>query len=487
MANQTIYNLAFDLGASSGRLMLSKLANGETVELTELHRFPNEPVMVNGTFMWDTVRLVHEMTTGLKAAAALNLPIDGIGIDTWGVDYGFLDKDGNLIGVPINYRDARTDNSMSEVAAIMPLSEIYESTGIQFMALNTIFQLHADKQMRPVIYENADKLLFMPDLLAYFLTGETVCEYTIASTSQLLGANTRTWDKAMMERLGLRTDMLLDIIQPGTVIGTLTKAMQDETGLGAVPVIAVGSHDTASAVAATPFNGKENAEDNKGKDGNAIEAFLSCGTWSLLGVELDEPIITAAAFESNFTNEGGVEGTIRFLKNINGLWVIQQLRKSWNELNNVKIGYPEIAAAAKAANQNFAIDPSDPVFLAPQNMVATITRACEQAGQGTPQGIGELAIAVYNGLTGEYKTHVDNLARLAGRPIGTIHMIGGGIQDEFLCQMTAKATGRTIQAGPVEGSVLGNILMQWKARGRIASLAEGRSVIRRSFEQKIYG
>jgi len=469
-----IYNLAFDLGASSGRLMLSAF-DGSTAELTELHRFPNEPVQAGGRLMWDTLRLFHEMKTGLKKAAALGLPFDGIGIDTWGVDYGLLDAEGNLIGAPINYRDTRTEHCMDEVAATMPLSEIYASTGTQFMAFNTIFQLYADKQMRPAVYRNAAKLLFMPDLLAYFLTGQTVCEYTNASTSQLLNAEARDWDKSMMERLGLRTDILLPLTQPGTVIGTLTDEIQAETGLGAIPMIAVGSHDTASAVAGTPLHGAA-----------AGEAFLSCGTWSLLGVELDAPILTDAAFDCNFTNEGGVENTIRFLKNINGLWILQQLRKSWNEINGTSLGFGDIAAAAQEArNKNLSINPSNPIFLAPQNMIETITHSCER-DQSTPLGIGDLAIAVYNGLTREYKTHVDTLEKLLGHPIKAIHMIGGGIQDTLLCKMTAQATGCTIYAGPIEGSVLGNILMQWRARGHVSSLAEGRDVIRRSFEQTVY-
>jgi len=470
---EKIYTLAFDLGASSGRLMLGTF-DGAAIGLQELHRFANEPVYVNGTLMWDVFRLLFEMKEGLKKAAALKLSYAGIGIDTWGVDYGLLDADGNLIGAPVNYRDARCAGGIDAAANLVPLADIYKTTGIQFMDFNTAFQMMADQRMRPAIYANAAKLLFMPDLLAYFLTGETVCEYTIASTSQLLDANTRDWNKGLAAKLGLRTDILMDLTFPGTVIGTLTTAVQKETGLGAVPVVAVGSHDTASAVAGTPL-------------ANANAAFLSCGTWSLLGVEAHAPIISDDSFACNFTNEGGVENTIRFLKNINGLWILQQLRKSWNAVHNEALGFGDIVAAArKAAHTHFVINPSDPAFVAPLDMAAEIARFCEAHGQGTPAGVGELAMAAYNGITREYKTNVDMLERLVGHPIDTINMIGGGIQDALLCEMTAAATGRTICAGPIEGSVLGNIIMQLKAGGHIESLAAGRAAIGRSFTQTVY-
>jgi len=467
-----IYHLAFDLGASSGRLMLSAF-DGETIDLRELHRFPNEPVTINGRLIWDIYRLFFEMKEGLKKAAALGLPYSGIGIDTWGVDYGLLDAGGNLLGAALNYRDTRTATSMEEVSHIVPLAEIYRSTGIQFMNFNTLFQLHADKQMRPVAYANAAKFLMVPDLLAYFLCGTAICEYTNASTTQLLDAAARDWDYTLIERLGLRRDLLPPLTFPGTVIGTLTEDVQKETGLGAIPIIAVGSHDTASAVAGTPL-----------EDANA--AYLSCGTWSLLGVEIDEPIISSDSFDCNFTNEGGAENKIRFLKNINGLWILQQLRKSWNAAHGENLGFGDIVNAARnAQNKAFVIDPSDPIFIAPLNMAAEITSFCART-QGTPNGIGELAMAVYNGLTREYKTHLATLEHLVGHPITTVNMIGGGIQDTLLCEMTAQVTGRTIIAGPIEGSVLGNVLMQLKAGGHIASLDEGRKSIKRSFAPTRY-
>ena len=469
---QPIYNLAFDFGASSGRMILSRFEDGK-IRLEELHRFANEPVRVGGVYYWDTFRLLHELKAGLKKAAARKVPVSSMGIDTWGVDYGLIDKDGNLIGNPINYRDDRTVGVIEEMDRIIPLQEIYGSTGIQFMNFNTIFQLYADKKMRPDIYEKADKFLLMPDLFNYFLTGKKYNEYTEASTGQLLDAKKRDWDKELMERAGLRTDLCCQLIKPGTVVGEFLDEVVKETGLKGVKVIAVGSHDTASAVAGTPFEEK-----------NA--AFLSCGTWSLLGLEMDEPVITKESYEYNYTNEGGVEGKIRLLKNINGLWIMQNLRRNWCEFEE-EVSFPDIIRASnEAKNKSFVIDPNDPRFTAPYNMMEEVIGYCEEHGQGTPKGLGEIAMAIYNGLTREYQTTVKNLEVIAGVVIPCINMVGGGIQDQLLCQLTATATGKKVIAGPIEGSVLGNILMQLKTLGAISSLEEGRKIVKASFEQKVY-
>lgn len=470
--SEAIYNLAFDFGASSGRMILSKFQDGK-IELEELHRFNNEPVRVGKVYYWDTFRLFHELKTGLKKAAAKKLPISGMAIDTWGVDYGLLDKDGNLIGNPINYRDDRTIGVIEEVGELVPLQELYQSTGIQFMNFNTLFQFYADKKMRPEIYEKADKFLQMPDLFNYFLTGKMYNEYTIASTGQLLDAKKRDWDMSIMERAGLRTDLCCELIQPGTVVGDFLEEVMKETGLKGVKVIAVGSHDTASAVAGTPFEEK-----------NA--AFLSCGTWSLLGLETDEPVITEDSFQYNYTNEGGVEGKIRLLKNINGLWIMQNLRRNWCEFEE-EVSFPDIIKASREAeNKEFVIDPNDPRFTAPYNMMEEVIAYCEEHGQGTPKGLGEIAMAIYNGLTNEYQTTIRNLEIIAGVEIPCINMVGGGIQDQLLCELTAKKTGKKVVAGPIEGSVLGNIVMQLKTLGAIDSLDEGRKVVKASFEQKVY-
>lgn len=467
-----IYNLAFDFGASSGRLILSKFDGGK-IELEEIHRFTNDPVRVGKNFYWDTFRLYHELKTGLKKAAAKKVNITSMAIDTWGVDYGLIDKEGNLIGNPVNYRDDRTIGVIDEIDKIVPLKDVYASTGIQFMNFNTIFQFYADKKMRSEIYEKADKFLMMPDLLNYFLTGKMYNEYTNASTGQLLDAKKRFWDLDLIQKLGLRTDLFCDMIKPGTVVGDLIEEVVKETGLEGVKVIAVGSHDTASAVAGTPFE-EENA------------AFLSCGTWSLLGMEIDEPVLTEESYQFNYTNEGGVEGKIRLLKNINGLWIMQNLRRNWCEFET-EVSFPDIIKASREAKrQDFIIDPNDQRFTAPYNMMQEVISYCEQHGQGTPEGLGEIAMAIYNGLTHEYKTTVANLEVITGKTIPCINMVGGGIQDQLLCELTANATGKKVVAGPIEGSVLGNVVMQLKAIGAIDSLEAGRKVIKASFMQKVH-
>ncbi len=470
--NTPIYNLAFDFGASSGRLILSKY-DGSKIELEEIHRFTNDPVRIGKNFYWDTFRLYHELKTGLKKVASKKIPITSLAIDTWGVDYGLIDKDGNLIGNPVNYRDDRTIGVIDEVDKIVPLKEVYASTGIQFMNFNTVFQFYADKKMRPDIYEKADKFLMMPDLFNYFLTGKMFNEYTNASTGQLLDAKERFWDFDLIKKLGLRTDLFCELIKPGTIVGELIDEVVKETGLTGVKVIAVGSHDTASAVAGTPFE-EENA------------AFLSCGTWSLLGMEIDEPVLTEESYQYNYTNEGGVEGKIRLLKNINGLWIMQNLRKNWCEFE-AEVSFPDIIKASKEAKRkDFIIDPNDPRFTAPYNMMKEVIAYCEENGQGKPEGLGEIAMAIYNGLTNEYKTTVANLEVITGKSLPCINMVGGGIQDQLLCELTANATGKKVVAGPIEGSVLGNVVMQLKAVKAISSLEEGRKIIKASFEQKIH-
>lgn len=469
---EAVYTLAFDFGASSGRMILGKYADGK-LELEELHRFPNDPVRIGKNFYWDFFRLYHEMKVGLKKAAATKLPIRSVAIDTWGVDYGLIDKNGNLIGNPINYRDDRTIGVIDKFDEIIGLKKLYARTGIQFMNFNTIFQLYADQQMRPDIYEKADRLLFVPELFGYFLTGIMYNEYTFASTGQLLDAKKRDWDYEIMEQAGIRRELFGPLVKPGTVIGDLAPEVIEETGLSGVKLIAVGSHDTASAVAATPFEEKH-------------AAFLSCGTWSLLGMEMDEPVLTEESYQYNYTNEGGVEGKIRLLKNINGLWIMQNLRKNWCEFES-EVSFPDIIAASRAAKrQDFIINPNDPRFTAPINMMKEVIGYCEETGQGTPEGLGEIAMAIYNGLTNEYRTTIENLEKITDTEIPCINMVGGGIQDRLLCELTAKRTGKKVITGPIEGSVLGNIIMQLKALGVVSSLEEGREIVKRSFRQDVF-
>ena len=469
---EKIYNLAFDFGASSGRMVLCKLEDGK-LTLEELHRFPNHEVRVGGHIYWDLFGLYHELKQGLKKAAAKKVPIQSLAIDTWGVDYGLFDKDGNLIGNPVNYRDSRTDGMLEEIGKIIPLEELYNRTGIEFMYFNSIFQLYAEKKMRPVILDNAKRILFMPELFGYFLTGIMYSEYTFASTSQLLDARKRQWDYDLIEKLGLNKEMFGDIVMPGTVIGDLLPEVEEETGLKGVKVIAVGSHDTASAVAGAPLESDD-------------AAFLSCGTWSLLGMVLDEPILNEASYKYNYTNEGSIDGKIQFLKNINGLWIMQNLRRNWCEFEG-EVSFPDIIREARAAKrQDFTINPKDPRFTAPLNMMKEISGYCRETGQGTPEGLGEMAMAIYNGLTEEYRKSIQYMEEITGKTVTCINMVGGGIQDQLLCELTAKKTGKRVMAGPVEGSVLGNSIVQLVAMGEVKDVQAGRDIIRNSFDVKIY-
>ena len=464
--------LSFDFGASSGRAIISKF-DGYTIELEEMHRFSNEPVLIGGHLYWDFLRLFHELKTGIKKAKAKYKDIASIGIDTWAVDYGLLDENDNLISNPIHYRDTRTNNIIKDIEKVVSFKEIYNSTGIQYMEFNTLYQLYADAKYRSNLLKQAKSLLFIPDLFNFYLTGNKYNEYTNASTSQMLDANSKSWDFNLLDKLGLPSMLLQEIIMPGEVLGILNKDIQAELEVGPIPVIAVGSHDTASAVAGIPL-----------EDEDAV--YLICGTWSLLGIESKNPTINDASLKQNFTNEGGVEGTIRFLKNINGLWILQQLKKAWCE-KAYEISFPDIIKAAKAAkNNSFIINPNDAAFMAPLNIVEEIKNYCSKNGQGTPKDLGEIAISVYNGLTNEFNKVIQNLEAVTGNAVQTINLVGGGIQDELLCQLTSDVTGKKVTTGPLEASVFGNAIMQLKALGLINSLKEGREIIKRSIEMKEY-
>lgn len=464
---KNIYNLAFDLGSSNGRLMLSKF-DGSKLAYEEIHRFANEPVKMNGRYFWDFPGMFREVKKGLKKVAKRNLTISGIAIDTWGVDYGLVNAQGYLLCNPVCYRDPRTSEVIKEVHEQVPFKDFYSRMGNQFMELNTVYQIYYDATRRPDMIKNTDALLFMPDLFAYFLCGKKYSEYSIASTSQLLDAKTKEWAEDTMEILGLPRKIFKDIVMPGTVVGELTKEVQEEVGLGPVPIIATGGHDTSSAVCASPLTSNESA-------------YLSCGSWSLLGVELDEPILNEEAHDHNFTNEGGVEGKIRFLKNITGLWILQQLKKKWSE-ENPDIGYPDIIKAAKEAGEvGFMIDPDHERFNAPLNMVKEVVEYCKEQGQGEPKTMGQIAMAAYNGITNKYAEQIEGLRDITGKEIDVLHMVGGGIQDKFFCSLTSKRLGKKVIAGPVEASVTGNVLMQLKALGHVKDLEECRQIVRNSF------
>lgn len=464
--------LAFDFGASSGRAILVKIEK-DYIDMKEIHRFPNEPVFLGDKYVWDFPRLLNETKTALKKVVASGTKITSIGIDTWGVDYGLLDKDNNLIGMPMHYRDERNYEGVKEVEKKIDLESLYLRTGISNNTFNTAFQLVGDRLKRNTILENSDSLLFMPDLFAYYLTNEKKNEFTIASTSGLLDMKNRTWDKELINALGIPENIFNDIIEPGETYGYLTDEVMDETGMDKVPVIAIGGHDTASAVAGTPFKNKGNA-------------FLSSGTWSLLGLEIDSPIISEETFKASLTNEGGVGNKIRLLKNINGTWLLQQLRKNWCEFHE-EIGFPDIIREAKKYEDcTFKVNTNDPRLMNTKNMIKSIKEYCIEHGQGEPTELGEIAMAIYNGLTSEYKATIEELEEISGREIPGINVVGGGIQDKFLCELTMKRTGKTLIAGPIEAAVLGNVMIQAIANNEIESIEEGRELIFNAFSCEVY-
>lgn len=464
--------LAFDFGASSGRAILVTIEK-DYINMKEIHRFPNEPVFLGDKYVWDFPRLLNETKTALKKVVASGTKITSIGIDTWGVDYGLLDKDNNLIGMPMHYRDERNYEGVKEVEKKIDLESLYLRTGISNNTFNTAFQLVGDRLKRNTILENSDSLLFMPDLFAYYLTNEKKNEFTIASTSGLLDMKNRTWDKELINALGIPENIFNDIIEPGETYGYLTDEVMDETGMDRVPVIAIGGHDTASAVAGTPFKNKGNA-------------FLSSGTWSLLGLEIDSPIISEETFKASLTNEGGVGNKIRLLKNINGTWLLQQLRKNWCEFHE-EIGFPDIIREAKKYEDcTFKVNTNDPRLMNTKNMIKSIKEYCIEHGQGEPTELGEIAMAIYNGLTSEYKATIEELEEISGREIPGINVVGGGIQDKFLCELTMKRTGKTLIAGPIEAAVLGNVMIQAIANNEIESIEEGRELIFNAFSCEVY-
>lgn len=466
--------LAFDFGASSGRAMLGKF-DGEKIVFEEKHRFSNDPVTVNGGMYWDVLRLFHEIKQGiLKCANSGDKDIDCIGIDTWGVDYGFLDKNGKLLGNPHHYRDTRTDGMYEKAFSLVSKEEIFEKTGIAFNWFNTLYQLLSEKLSGDTCLENADKLLFMPDLFNYFLTGEKRCEYTIASTSQMLDSKNRSWAKDLLTKMGLPTDIYADMINPGQKVGVLKEELAKELGVERIPVIAVASHDTASAVVSVPVEKNEDY------------IYISSGTWSLMGVELDSPMVTKEAMMHNFTNEGGAENKIRFLKNIMGLWLIQESRRQWDREGTL-LSFDELESEARQA-EPFAslIDPDRQEFQTPGNMPERIREFCRQTGQKVPQTKGEIIRAIAESLAFKYRHTIEGMEEVTGKKYGVINIVGGGIKDKMICAFTANATNRKVVTGPVEATAIGNVIMQGIAMGAIKDLYEGRQIVKKSFPTDEY-
>ncbi len=467
-----LHMLAFDFGASSGRAILGTF-DGARIRLEEIHRFANEPVWMNEHFHWDILRLWHEVKNGLRKALAKGIEISSIGVDTWGVDYGLLDKRGRLLANPHHYRDRRTIPVMNSLVRQYGEDYFYERSGVQFMSFNTIFQLGDDIHSQPEMVKLADKILLMPDLLNYLLTGEQAAEFSIASTTGLMNIKTRSWDKELMKTIGLAPEKLLPIIPAGTRLGVLTKSLQSELGCGPIPVVAVAGHDTASAIAAAPL-----ASPNAG--------FLSSGTWSLLGVENPEPVTTISARKLDLTNEGGSDYAALLFKNINALWLLQECRRIWL-LQDSHITFGNISEAARGVKSSGPlVNMNDRRFFAPQNMVTEIQQYCRETGQTVPGTIGEIARCVYESLAMEYRNVVEKLHWLTGKPLPSIHIVGGGSQDEFLAQLTADALQIRVNAGPVEATALGNLMIQAMGIGVINGRQEARSVMERSFTVREY-
>lgn len=461
--------LAFDLGASSGRAILGTIDDGK-ISLKELHRFANGPVNINGGLFWNLLGLFSELKIGLSKALQVEKDISGIAIDTWGVDYVFLDADGFPVGNPRNYRDPRTDDVMSFLYDKISKEKIYELTGIQFMTLNTDCQFAAsvrddDKQLKI-----ADKMLFMPNALSYLFCGNVSAEYSIATTSQMYNPNTNDWAWEIIDALGLKRSMFPQIVPSGTIAGTISPELQEELKCGPLPIILCGSHDTASAVAAVPAQPNTNW------------AYLSSGTWSLIGLELDKPLINDETCKANYTNEGGVGGKIRFLKNIMGLWLVQQCRDEWIRIGK-EYSFSELVQLAEKAEPFFAfVDPNDLSFQMPGNMPQRIIDFCRKTGQRVPETEGQIIRIALESLAMRYRRSIIELEEITGKKIDILHIVGGGCKNELLNQFTANASGRKIQTGPVEATALGNIVVQAMATGAVASLDDARKIIANSIE-----
>lgn len=489
--------LAFDLGASSGRAVVAELRN-DRLEMEEIHRFPNEPVQVGPYLHWDILRLLHEIKQGILkakrwregrgaggAGSAGHAPASGgsgasrasglrsLAIDSWAVDFGLLDRQGELLGNPYHYRDRQTEGMMEEVFAAVPREDIFARTGIQFMQINTLYHLAAMKKRGAAALREAETFLMIPDLLRYFLTGEKKCEFTNATTTQLFNPLTRSWDHELLDRLGLPARLFTAPVQPGTIVAPLTASVCDELGVAACPVVAVGEHDTASAVVAVPAAQRD-------------FAYLICGTWSLLGTEVPEPVLTPQALAWNFTNEGGVGGTFRLLKNIMGLWLLQECRHAW-EKEGASYTFAELVRLAEREPRFQAlVDPDDPLFLNPAHMPEAIRSYCSRTGQAAPSTHGAVVRCVVESLALKYRYVLERTERLAGASYAGLHMVGGGINNALLCQFTANAIGRPVWAGPVEASAIGNVLVQLMALGEIAGLPEARQLVRDSFPVRTY-
>lgn len=468
---KSLQMLAIDLGASSGRGIVGSY-NGGKLTLDEVHRFSNDPVTVCGTFRWDILRILHEIKTAIRAAGLSGFRPEGMGIDTWGVDFGLLDRHGELLANPVHYRDTRTVGIFDEVEGVLPAEYLYNLTGIQQIAFNSVYQLAAQKRDNPELLAAAEKMLFIPDLLNYFLTDKTANEYTITTTGALVNAATGKCATELFDRLGIK-HLIGELAPAGTCLGGLSDAVSAELGGTKLDVYHVASHDTASAVISVPATEPD-------------FVYISSGTWSLMGTELSAPLINGETRRLNFTNEGGALGTIRFLKNIMGLWIVQESRRQWKrEGKDYSFADLQRMAEAEAPLQSF-IDPDNALFATPGDMPRRVVEYCKKTGQRVPENEGQIVRTIMESLALRYRATAEGIAELCGKPATAIHIVGGGTKDTFLCRLTADACGIPVVAGPVEATSIGNLCMQLVGKGELTGLAEARELVRRSFDTTVY-
>lgn len=463
--------LAFDLGASGGRAVIVSF-DGTSLSCEEVHRFPNDPVMVRGTYYWDVLRLFHEIKQGLVKAKRLG-DFGSVAINTWGVDFGLLDENGELLQNPVHYRDTRTQGMVEESEKFISNKDLYLKTGNQIMEINTAFQLLAIKQKQPELFARAKRLLFMPDLLAYFLTGNQVSEYSIATTSQLFDQQKGEWNYEVIDAFGFDRELFAPVIRSGKAIGRLSDEICEELGLKNVPVIAVCGHDTQDAVAAVPTDSKD-------------FAFLSCGTWSLLGTERMKPVINDTTAELNLTNEGGFGGTTTVLNNIVGLWLIQECKRQW-ELEGKDYSFDDLERMAREAEDlGCMIDPDDKEFAVAGDIPSRIRTYCAMRGQSVPDSDGDVVRCIYESLALKYAWTLEKLREVASASFDTLYIVGGGAKDSLLCQMAADCCNMKVMAGPVEATVYGNAAIQLIALGEIDSISKARAMIKQAAAVKSY-
>mgnify|MGYP004674724965 FL=1 len=464
--------LAIDLGASSGRGIVGAF-DGERLTLRENHRFSNDPVNLCGRLYWDILRIFHEIKLSVQKTVLDGDAVSSIGIDTWGVDYGLLDRAGRLLSNPVHYRDTRTEGAQELVSRTVPAEELYRVAGIQTLNFNTVYQLAVEREEAPEKLAQAERMLNIPDLLNYFLTGRMANEYTILSTGALLDAKKRDYAWELLDRLGIPRRLFGDVTAPGTDLGTLLPQVQGETGKTDAHVLTVASHDTASAVIAVPSEEKD-------------FLYISSGTWSLMGTELSDPLINAESRAANFTNEGGACGTVRFLKNIMGLWIIQESRRQWRR-EGKDYSFAQMEAWAKESTPfRSLIDVDDSDFATPGDMPEKIRAYCKRTAQPVPESVGEVVRCIYESLALKYRSVAERVMELMGRRARVIHVVGGGTKDRFLSQLTADACGIPVCAGPEEATAIGNLMMQLMATGEVSDLGQARRVVAASFETKQY-